>query len=150
MVLIKQMLLLFWKNYKVVLGCFVFPQHIFAFSPNHYLLSLALRSGNTSLAQIILQKNQNRHHIIYPGWHPVLCYVYYTFRKCLHYKARWMFFKIKSDYWLERFLLLLLCREILQHFIVFSTAEKGLVPSALPSVLFFRFYEAFHYMNYGW
>lgn len=113
MVLIKQMLLLFWKHHKVVLGAFVFPQHIFAFSPNHYLLSLALRYGNTSLAEIILQKNQNTHHIIYPGWHPVLCYIQNKFRKCLHYKESWMFFKIKSDYWLERFLLLLLCREIL-------------------------------------
>lgn len=67
MVLIKQMLLLFWKHHQVGLRAFFFPEHIFAFSPNHYLLSLTVRHGNTSLAEIILQKNWNSHHIIYPG-----------------------------------------------------------------------------------
>jgi len=61
-----------------------------------------------------------------------------------------MVFKIKSDFRLERFLLLLLCRKTMLYFIAFSTAEEGPVPSVLSSVLFFRFYEAFHYMNYGW
>lgn len=40
-----------WKHHKAVLGAFVFPQRIFDFSPNRYLLSLALQYGNTSLAE---------------------------------------------------------------------------------------------------
>lgn len=33
------MLLLFWRHHKVGLGALAFPEHIFAFSPSHYLLS---------------------------------------------------------------------------------------------------------------
>lgn len=143
------MLLLFCKPHKAAWGTFAYPQHTFAFSPNPSPLSQALSCGNPSLAEIIPQKYQIRPHIIYPAWPPVLCY---NTGRNLHYKATWMFFKIfkiKSDYWLERFRYCSFTEKYCNTFIAFSTAEEDPVPSALPGVWLFRFYEAFHYVNYG-
>lgn len=58
-------------------------------------------------------------------------------------------FKIKSDYWLEGFHYCSFTEKYCNILIAFPTAEEDPAPSALPAVWLFRFYEAFHEVNYG-